>query len=364
MVIVIRAGGGGTRLWPVSRKAKPKQYHALVGEKTLLRDTYERIAPALSAPEELYVSIGKGFHELLKQEVPEVLDTNVIAEPEKQNTGPAVALEVAMIARSHGDDTVIATLPSDDFISDPEAFQQLLHRTEGFLQEHPEYIVTPGIKPTKVDTGYSYMKAGQRLDADGEEAIFTVEDWVEKPERERCEELIDSGIYYTHAGMYIWRLDTIRGLFKELRPALYETCEKVAELLATGDEASLTEAETLYNTVEEESIESAITDRAPKIAMSVSNRIGWSDLGKWHILQEMIESNNGTNVVQGAHAVLDDVEHSLISAPEGKVVAAIGLHDLVIVDTPDALFISRKEDAGDVKNLLKRLKEEGRDDIL
>ena len=191
-----------------------------------------------------------------------------------------------------------------------------------------------------------------------------VEDWVEKPDGDRCKELIDSGIYFTHAGMYIWRLGTIRDLFKELRPALYEACERVAELMKKGDEKSMHEARALYDTVEEESIESAITDRAPNIAMSVSNRIGWSDLGKWHILQEMLPKNDGTNVVQGAHAVLDDVEHCMISAPEGKVVAGIGLHDMVVIDTPDALFVARKKDSAEVKKLLEKLKKQGRDDIL
>ncbi len=364
MVIVIRAGGGGTRLWPVSRKAKPKQFHAFIDSRTLIRTTYERIAPVLSKPEDLFVSVSEGFEKHLATEIPELPTKNVIAEPAKKNTGPAVALEVAFLAERYTEDEIIATLPSDDYISNDEAFCNLLRGTEAFIRTQPDAIVTPGIKPTKVDTGYSYMKAGERLDHAGEEAVFLVADWVEKPDRDRCKQLIDSGIYYTHAGMYIWRLGTIRDLFQQLQPALYATCEKVAKLLSEGGKENAEQARELYDTLEEESIETTITDHAPKVAMSVSNRIGWSDLGKWHILQELLPKNEGTNVVHGAYPVLDDVEHSLIVAPKGKIVAAIGLHDLVIIDTPDALFISRKEDAGDVKQLVERLKAEERDDVI
>jgi mannose-1-phosphate guanylyltransferase len=292
MRIVIRAGGVGTRLWPMSREKNPKQFQSFVGDKTMLRATYERIAPLLKNPEDIFVSVNKTFKERAKLEVPELVDKNVIVETDTRNTGPAICLEVCLLEKFCDPHEVIASLPSDDYISDSEAFRSLLASSEEFILEHPDYILTPAIRPDYPDTGYTYFKAGKNLQKSGEETIYAVANVVEKPNPEYCAELLKTGLYFCHTGMYLWQLQHISNLFQKMQPGMYEICQQVVDLILDG---SVKKAGYLYSKLEKISIETAITNNLDKIAMSVSNRIGWSDLGKWYVIDRVLKKENGNS---------------------------------------------------------------------
>ncbi|MFA5413087.1 MAG: sugar phosphate nucleotidyltransferase [Patescibacteria group bacterium] len=348
MKIVIRAGGSGTRLWPSSRENNPKQFQALVGENTLIRDTVNRVKPLLKNKEDFFISVNRKMAVRLKREIKELPTKNIILEPAGRNTGPAICLECCVLARRFGEEAIIASLPSDDYISDAAAFREMLAAAENFLKKYPGYIVTPGAKPNSPDTGYSYIKIGEKLDGSRKTKIFEVGGWIEKPELNRCKNLIKSGKYFYHAGMYIWKLKTVLDLFRKFQPKMYSACQKLA---AGGSGES-------YAKLEKISIESAITNKASKIAVAVSEKFIWSDLGKWQIISKMIPGDKNGNVTKGEN-ILIDTKNCLVYGPKDKLVAAVGLKDIVVVLTEDALLVCPKDRAGEVKKIVDELGKRG-----
>jgi len=359
MKIVIRAGGIGARLWPLSRSHHPKQFQAVVGEATMVRDTYDRVKTLVEAGN-IFVSINRHFLEKLRAVLPELPESNIIVETATRNTGPAMCLEAVWLSRRCGADEIIASLPADDYISDPAVFGDLLRLSREFIAEHPDHIVTPAVKPEVIDSGYSYFKIGDSLVVHAAAAIYQVAEVAEKPDYETCRLLIESGAYYCHTGMYVWRLGLIESLFVALQPEWHKICHQVVDATIGGDFEA---AATLYNSLTAITIESAITQKAPRLAMSVSDNLVWSDLGKWPVIKRML-STEGDNLLKGA-VLTNDVKNCLIyNQHDKKVIVANDLSDLVVVDTPDALFISSLKNSAEVKKCLERMKEEGKEEYL
>lgn len=345
MKIVIRAGGVGTRLWPMSRKNHPKQFQALLGERSLIRATVSRVEPLLLDKGDFYISVNREMRKKLKKEIPELSDKNIIVEPAGRNTGPAICLESCFLARRFGEDVIVASLPSDDYISDELSFRKMLLAAENFLKKNPDYIVTPGAKPIYPDPGYSYIKIGESLSGRGKENFFEVAGWVEKPALYQCKKLIQSGKYFYHTGMYLWKLKTVLDLFRKFQPKMYAVCEKIAAGLDVG-----------YDKLDKITVESAVTAKVKKIAVVVSD-IGWSDLGKWNIIAKMIPRDQNGNVIKGKVVPLD-TKDCLIYGPKDKLIAAVGLENMVVVLTEDALLVCPKEKSAEVKKIVEKLEEE------
>ena len=361
MKIVIRAGGIGTRLWPMSRKNNPKQFQSVVGDKSMLRTTYERIQGLLKTDKDVFISINKDFIQKALSEIPEISKEQLIIETDTRNTGPAMCLEVCFLEKFCDKKEIIASLPSDDFISDNLAFQSLLESSESFLLNNPEYILTPAIRPDYIDTGYTYFKAGKNLQKSSKDAIYQVADIAEKPNYERCQNLINTGVYYCHTGMYLWQLEHITNLFKFHQKDMYESCKKVVELSL---ENKPDKAEKIYSQLEKTSIESAITDKVDKIAMSVSNKIGWSDLGKWHIIKKILKPVDDENLIKG-HVVARQAKNNLVySSVPKKIVVINDVNNLAVIDTDDVLFISSLKNSAEVKKIIEKLKEENKTEYL
>ncbi|MCK5320663.1 mannose-1-phosphate guanylyltransferase [Candidatus Parcubacteria bacterium] len=361
MKIVIRAGGIGTRLWPMSRKNNPKQFQNVVGDKSMLRTTYERIQGILKTNKDVFISINKNFIRRALNEIPEIGKSQLIIETATRNTGPAMCLEVCFLEKFCDKKEIIASLPSDDFISDNLAFQGLLESSESFLLNNPEYILTPAISPDYIDTGYTYFKAGKNLQKNSKDAIYQVADIAEKPNYEHCQNLINTGIYYCHTGMYLWQLEHISNLFKFHQKDMYESCCKVVELTLKDE---FEKAEKIYSQLEKISIESAITDKVDKIAMSVSNKIGWSDLGKWHIIKKILKPVDDENLIKGNCIVREAKNNLVYSFAPKKIVVVNDVNNLAIIDTKDVLFISSLKNSADVKKIIKKLKEENKEKYL
>lgn len=362
MKIVIRAGGTGTRLWPMSRKNNPKQFQSVVGDKSMIKNTYERVAPLFKNPDDLFISVNYAFREKIKEEIPEINKRNIILETDTRNTGPAMCLEVCYLEKFCDHKDVIASLPSDDYISDSAAFRNLLSATEKFIISNPDYILTPAIRPTYIDTGYTYFRAGDILQGNGQETIYSVADVVEKPDLDYCAKLIEKGIYFCHTGMYLWQLGHIVNLLKKFQPKMYKICVQIVDLM--DDDKNIEKIRELYVQLEKISIESAITDKVDKLAMSVSNHIGWSDLGKWHVIKRILSDKEGDNLVKGNVETRSAENNLIYSNVDKKIIVVNDINNLVIVDTEDALFISSLEKSAEVKNVVEKLKEEGQDKYL
>jgi mannose-1-phosphate guanylyltransferase len=362
MKIVIRAGGIGTRLWPMSRTNNPKQFQVVSGDKTMIRTTYDRVAPVLKNKDDLFLSVNEKFQDRAMSEIPEVKRDRIIIETDTRNTGPAMCLEVCYLEKFCDAKEVIATLPSDDYISDSLAFRELLLATEEFILKNPDYILTPAIKPNYPDTGYTYFKAGENLQEKGEETIYAVADVVQKPNDDYCKEIINTGVYYCHTGMYLWQLGHISGLFQKHQKKMYDICTEVVDLMVKkpGDK----KIAEIYSQLEKISVESAVTEHAEKIAMSVSNRIGWSDLGKWHVIKRVLDSGEKSNLTKGEVMVKDGDNNMIYSNTDKKIVVVNDVNDLVVIDTEDVLFVSSLKNSAEVKKMVEQLKKEGKEEYL
>lgn len=317
-----------------------------------------RVLAMVDARRDLFISSRFDLGDNILQTIPQIDKGQLILEPASRNTGPAICLECAFLEKKFGGDEIIATLPSDDYISNSQAFRDLLNQAEKFLQDNPEYILTPAVMPTDVDTGYSYLKEGKNLQKIGEEAIFDVADWVEKPNYDFCKQLIDSGVYYYHTGMYIWQLANVLALWEKHNPAMLEACRKIVELGAGNPQAA-----EMYNNLEKGTIESILTHKINKIAMSVSNRIGWSDLGKWDKVKKYLKVDNDGNVTRGKVLPLDTTD-TLIMGTDKKLIATIGLDDMIIIDTKDALLVCPEDRVEDIKKIIEKIKEKGWEEYL
>ncbi len=359
MKIVIRAGGHGTRLWPLSRRRKPKQFHKILGDKTLLRQTFERVFPCVKQSSDIFVSVNEEYVEALAEVLPEIPSENYILEPEVRNTGPAIALETAFLLEHGVDkDEMIATLPSDDFVSNEKAFHAMLQDVEKFLKKHDEFIVAPSAIPSVPSDGYSYMSPGELIKKVHVYDFNLVADWVEKPSQAESREMINSGRYFAHTGMYMWQLGTSAKLFKKFQKDAWEKVEQVVQAMKNNDGSKVHET---YNALPKQTIESFLIHHVTEIATVSDKEMGWSDVGKWQIVKHLKKSDKDNSVHHGA-VVTHKSSGNFIMAPDEKVVAVVGMEDVVIVDTEDALLVCTAEQSGDIKDVLKKVEkiEKGR----
>lgn len=349
---VIMAGGKGTRFWPVSRETFPKQFLKLAGEKSLLQSTVERLGGMVPQENFLVVTTGSQSDLALWQTRDLLSETCTIVEPEGKNTAPAIALAAFKI-RKRSKDGLMLVMPADHFISDPAAFQGAVKKAMPAAREG--YLVTFGIRPSRPETGYGYIKAGPAI----KKAVSKVEKFVEKPDAARAAGFLKDGSYYWNSGIFLFRAADILAEFKELMPSLYKALKKIDKFLDTDKEAdALRDA---YRGLPSESIDYGIMEHSKKVAV-VKADFSWSDIGSWNALDDVMEKDAGGNVLSGNHITLDTRDSIIFGS--GRLVAAIGLRDTVVVDTADATLICPKGRVQEVKDLVERLKKEGKQEYL
>ena len=237
MKFVIRAGGVGTRLWPLSREHDPKQFHALTGERTMLQEAVHRLRP-LAAMDDLYISTSATLVHRVREQVPELALENIIVEPAQRNTGPAVGLECALLeARFPG--CAIASLGSDHHIGAPGEFCRLLKVAEDALSDRAETLFTLGVKPTRADTGFGYLQKGEVIATVNDEPIYDVAAFEEKPDAETAKTYLESGRYLWNSNMFVWKASAMLRLFAEFEPEIYALLEQIAAAVGVGREAEV-----------------------------------------------------------------------------------------------------------------------------
>ena len=352
MKFVIRAGGIGTRLWPYSRQSKPKQFHAMAGEQTMLQDAVCRIEP-IAAPGDIWVSTGVQMAGLVGEQLPALPAEQLIVEPALRNTGPAVGLECALLeARYPG--CVVASLGSDHYIGRGEEFCRLLQVADEALKAHPDYLFTLGVVPTRGETGYGYIRRGEVLEEVAGQPVYKVEAFTEKPDAATAAEYVENGQYLWNSNMFVWKAATVLELFALFEPEMHEGLMRIQAVVGTAEEAAVIARE--YPALKAVAVDNAIIERAEKVA-TIEADIDWGDIGSWAALTDVLPVDDTGNLLSG-EVVTVDVANSTVYGRAGKVVALIGLEDLVVVDTEDALLICKKDEAQRVKEVLERLRGE------
>lgn len=355
MYAVILAGGGGTRLWPLSRTARPKPFLPLTGEETLLQSTVARLQP-LIPPEDVYLVADSRYGDLVREQLPDVPVANIVGEPVGRNTAAAVALAALAIERPAGD--VMVVLPADHRIADASAFRAALEAAAEVAAGGS--LVTLGIRPAGPETGYGYVLARDDGRTVRDHLTFPVERFLEKPSEERARELLDGGRAHWNAGIFLWRRDT-------LLAGLARHAPDVLAAVRSGLESG--ELATAYAGVRATSIDYALLEPASledRVAVLPVD-VGWSDLGSWAALLEALTAESvaggGPSVVrqaaQGASVIDIDSADLLVHAASGRLVATVGLSGLVVIDTPDALLVCAADRAQDVKKVVDHLAGEG-----
>lgn len=361
MKIVIRAGGMGTRLWPLSRQKAPKQFLPFLGGKSLFEQKVAAVEPLLRSRTDLYVSVGARFAPLVRTLVPWIRADRIIAEPTSRNTGPAIGLESAVIrAQGGGQDPVIASLTVDDVFADQEKFRHALAGAERFLERHPFDVVTLASKTALPDGGLSYLAVGRRIGSVGRQEFRSVIRWVEKPKGAALTRIFHNPRMYAHTGLYLWKTSRILGSFEAFQPAVFRIL--VAIERSVGTRKFTATLRRLYPTLSSMSIEEAIARHLDRVVVAAED-FGWSDTGKWHLVQAIGAKDEGGNVRRGL-TLTHDTRDSLVWGTGKRLIATLGLRDMIIVDTGDATLICPKERSAEVKDLVTLLKEHRLDRFL
>ncbi len=346
MIAVILAGGSGTRFWPLSRKAQPKQLVDLFGDAPMIRHTVRRVA---ELADHTLVVTGDALLEATKAAAG-LPDSAFVVEPAARNTAPAIAL-AAVVARERFGDEPIAVLPSDHYIADEPGFRDRLRDAQRLAEDR--WIVTLGIRPTRPETGYGYIRAGEQSVGAG----FQVDRFVEKPDVATALEYLASGNYLWNAGIFVFRPSALLAELERQKPEMYSEISRIADSLATDDSAAVI-AE-VFPQLERVSIDYAVMEGAQRIAV-VPADVGWSDVGHWAALESVLPRDSDGNVTEG-RTVLIDVEDSVVFNRTAGVTAVLGMRDVVVVHTDDAVLVLPRDRAQDVRQIVAALEASGDD---
>ncbi|MBU5614955.1 mannose-1-phosphate guanylyltransferase [Geomonas azotofigens] len=357
MYIVILAGGSGTRFWPLSRKSTPKQLMSVFGGKSMLQRTVERVLP-LDPKRVMVVTNALQAAETRAQlAYIKGVPVDVIEEPVGRNTAPAIGLAASIIAR-FDPDGIMVVLPADHYIVDEETFRATLVTARSVAVSGA--LVTLGITPTRPETGYGYIEASQP----GDSGAAPVKRFVEKPNLERAMEFLASGNFYWNSGMFVWGACAILDQIGRHMPGLSQA---LAKLCFESDVWELSDLKPqiaeVYGGITGESIDFGVMEKAQDVQV-IAASFGWSDVGSWSALPEVIESDAQGHVLINSAGAVSVGSKGCLAYGNGKVVAFVGVSDLIVVDTPDALLVCSKEAAQDVKKVVEELERQGKQELL
>jgi len=349
---VIMAGGIGSRLWPRSRVATPKQFLDLLGRRTMLQETVARIRPLIPV-ERVMVVVGEEHAATVREQVPDLPVENILVEPGPRGTAPCIGL-AALALKLRDPEATMAAFPADHRIADADGFRQAIAAADQVARDG--YLVTLGITPAYPHTGYGYIQRGAPLQQAAGLPAFQVQRFTEKPDPETARGFVDTRGYYWNGGIFVWQVATI---LAEMEVHLPELAAELNAIAASWDTPRQPEAlAEAWARVPRTTIDYGIMEKAARIAV-IPVDIGWDDVGNWATLSRLLPADEEANVLRGdGRPLLLDTKESYIYSSAGRLVTAIGLEGFVVVDTPDALLICPKDRAEAVRDLVERLKED------
>lgn len=332
---LIMAGGKGTRFWPLSTEERPKQFLNLIGDNTMIQMTVDRIKPIIPI-DRIFICTGERYVDLVKEQLPELPERNIIIESEGRNTAPCITLSALVIKRYYKDATMVV-LPSDHLIKDEDKFREIILDGEEYLKENDKAILTLGMKPNRPEIGYGYIKFTNNKVNVNDNEVIKVEKFVEKPSLEVAKEYLSDGSYLWNGGMFIWTIDNILTQIREFTSSTYEALKEIEYV----NEEKLQEViNKNYKETEAISVDYAILEKSNDIYVIPSD-INWDDIGTWKSVERYKEKDTNNNIITDNVRVIESKSNMAIN--NEKKIVMIGIEDTMTVETDDAIFIVNKE---------------------
>lgn len=350
---VIMAGGVGSRFWPRSRERMPKQLLRIFGENTMIQDTVNRIKNVVPS-ENIFIVTNRIQKDEIKRQLPEIPAENIIVEPFGRNTAACIGLSSVIINNFHPD-AVTVVLPADHIIRDVDAFTNIMKKAIDFAYRS-KGLVTIGIQPTRPETGYGYI---QREEKEIEENIFKVKTFAEKPNYQTAEKFLESGDFLWNSGMFIWRVDVILEEIQKHMPDLFEGLQKLQKHLMKDDFQK--QVELVYGMLRSISIDYGVMEKSERVYV-IRSTFGWSDVGSWEEVYQLSHKDEYGNSIKG-NCFIDDVKNSYIHS-EDKFTAVLGLENIIVINTDDALLVANRTHSQDVRKVVDYLKMKKMNDYL
>lgn len=343
LTALIMAGGRGTRFWPLSTEEKPKQFLNLIGNETMIQMTINRIKPIVPM-ERIFVCTVEDYVDLIKEQLPELPERNIIIEPVGRNTAPCIALSAFVIKKYYNNATMVV-LPSDHLIRDEEEFRRIISNANEFVEKHDNSIVTLGMKPSRAETGYGYIKCGNDIQNINENQIVKVEAFVEKPHKEKAEEYLKNPSYLWNGGMFLWSANNILEQIRKYSPNTYEALHEIEE----AKEEELRELiNRKYSETEAISIDYAVLEKSKDIFV-IPSEFGWDDIGSWEALDRYMEKDEFGNLNIGEVKAVKSKNNIIVSSNNEVIID--GISNIYIVENDGKIIIGRKNKIEKIKSL-------------
>lgn len=343
LTALIMAGGKGTRFWPLSTEEKPKQFLNLIGDKTMIQMTVDRIKPIIPI-ERIFICTGEKYVSLVREQLPEINERNIIVEPEGRNTTPCIALSAMVIERYYKNANMVV-LPSDHLIEDEEEFRNTLLSADNFVNENDKAIVTLGMNPTRAETGYGYIKYGYNILKSNDFRVIKVDAFVEKPDKKTAKRYLRDGNYLWNGGMFIWSINNIINQIKLYSKDTYESLHLIKEVKEESLQSLINEN---YHKTEAISIDYAVLEKSKDVYVIPSN-FGWDDVGSWEAIERYRESDDFGNIILGSHKTING-ENNLIVSNEDKVLVE-GLSNIYLIQNEGKIIVGSKKNIDKIKEL-------------
>lgn len=344
---LIMAGGKRERFLPLSTDEKPKQFLKLLSDKTMIQMTVERLESLIDI-EKIFVVTGERYVDILREQLPRLPKRNIIVEPVGRNTAPCIALSAFVINKYYKDASIVV-LPSDHLIVNEDKLLDAIRSAEEFIEKNDNSIVTLGMEPTRAETGYGYIKSGEVKEEISGFKIKKVDEFVEKPNKEKAEEYVKAGNFLWNGGMFIWKCSTIFKLTEKYLNKTYNILRSISE--ANGDEFNVL-LKREYVKVDNISVDYGIMEKADSIYV-IPCDFGWDDIGTWHAVERYRDKDEDNNVCVGDIKSIDSKNNILVG--KKKPIVVVGLSDVFVVESDDIIFVGKKDDIERIKEIKKKV---------